>query len=65
MNISDIKQPLLSVIVPAYGTEDTINRCLDSILQCSYRTLEVIVVNDKSPGNMSDIIRNYQKKILV
>lgn len=51
--------PLVSVIVPVYGTEKVLPCCLDSILGCTYKNLEVIVVNDCSPGNASEIIRSY------
>lgn len=39
---------LISVIVPAYNAEQTIERCLNSILGGSYKEIEVIVVNDGS-----------------
>lgn len=52
-------KPLLSVIIPVYGTEKTLTRCLDSVLHCTYRNLEVIVVNDYSTGNASEIISSY------
>lgn len=39
---------LISVIVPAYNAEQTIERCLNSILDGSYKEIEVIVVNDGS-----------------
>lgn len=52
-------KPLLSVIVPVYGTEDTLTRCFDSILNCTYPNIELIAVNDCSPGNASEIISNY------
>ena len=51
--------PLVSVIVPVYGTEKVLPRCLDSILGCTYKNIEVIAVNDCSPGNASEIIRSY------
>lgn len=51
--------PLVSVIVPVYGTEKVLPRCLDSILGCTYKNVEVIAVNDCSPGNASEIIRGY------
>ena len=36
-----VQEPLLSVIVPVYGTEKVLPRCLDSILGSSYQKLEV------------------------
>lgn len=54
-----MKMPLLSVIVPVYGTEKYLKRCLDSILLQSYNNIEVIVVDDCSPDNSSEIIRTY------
>lgn len=56
------RTPLLSVIVPVYGTEDTLERCLDSILGSTYKNIEVIVVNDKSPGNASEIVKSYHNR---
>lgn len=42
--------PLVSVIVPVYNVEKTLARCLESICGQSYQNLEIIVVNDGSPG---------------
>lgn len=56
------RTPLLSVIVPVYGTEDTLERCLDSILGSTYKNIEIIVVNDKSPGNASEIVNSYHNR---
>lgn len=41
--------PLLSVIVPVYGVERYLDRCLDSIVGQTYLNLEIILVDDKSP----------------
>lgn len=38
----------ISVVVPAYNAEDTIERCLNSILSQTYNNLEVLVINDGS-----------------
>jgi glycosyltransferase involved in cell wall biosynthesis len=46
---------LLSVVVPAYGVEDYLADCLDSILRQSYRRLEVVVVDDGSPDRSGEI----------
>lgn len=53
--------PLVSVVVPVYGTSKYLNRCLDSILQQSYSNIEVLTVNDASPDNSKDIILRYQQ----
>ncbi len=49
----------ISVIVPVYGTEKYLNRCIESLLHQSYKNLEIIIVNDGSPGNPSEIIGKY------
>lgn len=54
-------EPLLSVIVTVYNTEKYLNRCLESILNCTYRNIELIIVDDKSPGNVDEIVNSYQK----
>ena len=61
MKIQENK-PLLSVIVPVYGTELLLPRCLDSILNCTYKNIEIIVVNDKSPGDASKIVKSYVER---
>lgn len=47
--------PLLSVIVPVYNVEAYLNRCVDSILNQTYRNLEVILVDDGTRDS-SDVI---------
>ena len=41
-----MKQPLISVIIPVYGVEKYIAQCLESIINQTYKNLEIIVVND-------------------
>ena len=38
----------ISVIVPVYGTEKYIDKCLSSVLNQTYKNLEILVVNDGS-----------------
>ena len=55
--------PKVSVIVPVYNVEKYLERCLDSILNQSFKEeIEIIVVNDGSPDNSQKIIDKYQKK---
>ena len=59
----------ISVIVPVYGTEQYLDRCLNSLLNQSYPYLEIIVVNDGSPGNVADkmaeLLTVYESKDIV
>lgn len=54
--------PQFSIIVPVYGTEKYITKCLDSIRNQSFDDFEVIIVNDGSPDNSQQIIDNFVKK---
>lgn len=40
----------ISVIVPIYKVENYLNRCVESIRKQTYRNLEIILVDDGSPG---------------
>lgn len=53
------EQPLISVIVPVYGTEKYLKKCLDSILGQTYKNIELIIVNDGTKDNSENIIKKY------
>lgn len=52
----------ISVIVPVYNVEDYIRECLDSIINQTYRNLEIILVDDGSTDNSGTICDEYGKK---
>lgn len=54
--------PLLSVIVPVYNVEDYVGRCVDSILNQTYRNLEVILVDDGATDSSGAICDAFQEK---
>lgn len=54
--------PLISVIVPVYKVEPYLRRCLESICGQSYRNLEILCVDDGSPDNSIDILREFAQK---
>ncbi len=44
-------QKKVSVIVPIYNVERFLNRCIESIVNQSYESIEIILVDDGSPDN--------------
>jgi glycosyltransferase involved in cell wall biosynthesis len=49
-------EPLLSVVIPVYDSERYLQRCLESIRQQTYRNIEIILVDDGSPGPIKEIM---------
>lgn len=52
----------ISVIVPVYGVEPYLRKCLDSIVGQSYLNLEIILVDDGSPDRCGEICDEYAEK---
>lgn len=52
----------ISVIVPVYKVEEYLPRCLDSIINQTYKNLEIILIDDGSPDNSGKICDEYAKK---
>ena len=53
----------ISIIVPVFNAEKTLERCINSIVgQSIISKIEIIFVNDGSTDNSESIIREYQKK---
>jgi glycosyltransferase involved in cell wall biosynthesis len=54
--------PSISIIVPIYNTEPYLKKCLDSLVNQTLENIEIICVNDCSPDNSLNILREYEKK---
>ena len=52
----------VSVIVPNYNTEKYIDRCIESLVNQTYKNIEIIIVDDASKDNSIQVIKKYQKK---
>lgn len=50
---------LLTVIIPVYNTEKYIKRCIDSILNQSFKYIKIIIINDNSTDRSSSIIHKF------
>lgn len=55
------EEPLISVIIPVYNVERYLEQCLESVVNQTYRNLEIIIVDDASPDNSREIYLRYQK----
>lgn len=53
---------MISVIIPVYNVENTLIRCVDSILNQSYKKFELILIDDGSSDNSSRICDEYEKE---
>lgn len=52
----------ISIIVPAYNVAKWLPRCIDSIINQTYKNLEIILIDDGSTDDTSKIIDEYAKK---
>ena len=53
---------LISVIIPVYNVEKSLGRCLDSVVNQTYKNIEIIIVNDGTEDNSEKIIYKYKEK---
>lgn len=54
--------PLISIIIPIFNREKTINICIDSILKLNYPNFELILIDDGSNDNSRIICQNYKDR---
>lgn len=56
------KNPEISVIIPIYNGEKYLKECLDSVINQTFKDIEIICVNDGSTDDTSKILNFYSKK---
>lgn len=60
-----MNQPLISVIIPIYGVgryAEYFNQCVDSVLNQTYRNLEILLIDDGSPEAVANVCDDYARK---
>ncbi len=64
-NVRPKKMPFISVLIPAYNEEDTLEKTIKSVLEIDYpkNLLEVIVINDCSKDRTREIAEKFGNKI--
>ena len=58
-----MEEELISVIVPVYNVEKYLNKCVESIINQSYKNLQIILIDDGSKDKSGKICDEYAKKI--
>lgn len=55
-NLGDM---MISIIVPVYNAEKSLKKCVDSLVNQSYKDIEILLINDGSIDNSSKICQEY------
>ena len=53
---------LVSVIIPAYNVEKYLNECMESVINQSYKKLEIIIVYDESQDKTLEMCEDWKKR---
>ncbi len=53
---------LVSIIVPVYNAEKYLNRCLESIVNQTYRNIEILLIDDGSPDSCPQMCEEWAQK---
>lgn len=56
---------LISIIIPCYNSQLTIERAINSALSQTYKNFEIICVNDGSTDNTLEILKRYESRIRI
>src|SRR4030065_1331111 len=56
------KIPLVSFVIPTHNRANVLRDCLESVVNQTYKNIEVVVVNDNSTDNTLKILEEYQNK---
>ena len=53
---------LISVIIPVYNSENYLKECLDSVVNQTFKDIEIICINNGSTDNSEAIIKSFAEK---
>ncbi len=59
-----MENTLVSVIIPTYNSSRTLEKCLESIKNQTYKNIEIIVVDNNSTDNTKEIAKKFADKVI-
>lgn len=59
---AETKVKKVSVIIPCYNQAEYVKEAIESVLNQTYENIEIVVINDASTDNSSDVIKEYSNK---
>jgi probable beta-1,3-galactosyltransferase len=59
-----MEKPVVSVIIPTYKSSRTLEKCLESIKNQTYKNIEIIVVDNNSTDNTKEIAKKFTQKVI-
>ena len=62
MNIEDIAKPLISIIVPVYNTEKYLDKCVQSLVNQTFKNIEIFLIDDGSTDSSPQICDEWMRK---
>lgn len=60
-----MSKPLVSIIIPVYNAESTLEQCLASIFNQAYSSIEIIAVNDGSTDSSAQVLEKYRDRVKI
>ena len=52
----------VSIIIPVYNSESTLKRCIESVINQTYKNIEILIINDGSKDKSLNIMNEYKNK---
>ena len=62
MNLKETQNELISVIIPSYNSGKFLGEAIESVVNQTYKNIEIIVINDGSTDNTEEIAKKWQKR---
>ena len=52
----------VTIVVPIYNVEKYVSKCLNSLINQTYKYIEIWAIDDGSPDNSKDVVERFSKK---